>query len=154
MTSDDEFDDIVRRLDVNFPFPTDNDSGDDEGLNTEDVYGPAASADIDAYDGSEIDDSVSAVDDSDRMLPGDDTSYRQPPPWSNQPLSMPRFIAVCGVIAGPTLLILATVSGIILPRTIAYGLALIFVACAIWLISQLPERGRGRPDSPDDGVEL
>lgn len=139
----DEFDDIVRGLDLNLSFPDDADETDADELDFGDLD-----------DDLEASDNEPSVDDSDFMLPGDDLSYRNPAPPPARSWSLKHIVAVSGVIAGPALLMLATLSGIVLPRPVAYGLALIFVACAVWLIAQLPERGPGRPDSPDDGAEL
>ena len=44
--------------------------------------------------------------------------------------------------------------GEILPRPMLAGAVLIFVAGAIYLISQLPEHGPSRSDWPDDGAVL
>jgi hypothetical protein len=43
---------------------------------------------------------------------------------------------------------------LILPRPILLGAGLTFVACAIYLIAQLPERGPSEPWWPDDGAQL
>ena len=41
-----------------------------------------------------------------------------------------------------------------LPKSVLLGIGLTFVAGSIYLISQLPEYGPGRPDWPDDGAAL
>src|SRR5690625_309135 len=152
----DEFDDIVRGLDLNLSFPDDADDIDAGDFDAGDI--DAGDLDADDLDAGGLEagaeEPAPPVDDSELMLPGDDLSYRNPAPPPARPWSLKRIVAVSGVISGPALLILATMAGIVLPRPIAYGLALIFVACAVWLIAQLPERGPGRPDSPDDGAEL
>ena len=65
-----------------------------------------------------------------------------------------RAVAWGAVLGAPLLLILATVSGWLLPRSLVAVAALIFVAGSIYLISQLPEHGPGHPDWPDDGAVL
>lgn len=62
--------------------------------------------------------------------------------------------AWAAVLGGPTLMVLATLVGILLPRPAVLAAALIFVAAVIYLISQLPEHGPSRPDWPDDGAVL
>lgn len=155
----DEFDEIIRGLDLNVPFPEDNDvkdTGDDTddiGDSSDDFASPDdAPTQAASWRSEPAEPELSSPDD--QILPGDDLSYRNPPSPPAKPWNIRRLIAITGLIAGPTLLMFATLSGVVLPRPIAYGLALIFVACAVWLIAQLPERGPGRPDSPDDGAEL
>ena len=65
-----------------------------------------------------------------------------------------RAFAWGAVLGAPLLLILATVSGWLVPRPLVVVAALIFVAGSIYLISQLPEHGPGHPDWPDDGAVL
>src|SRR5699024_1960291 len=76
----DEFDDIVRGLDLNLSFPDDADDLDAGDFDAGDID----AGDIDAEDldagGLETgaDEPVPPVDDSELMLPGDDLSYRNP----------------------------------------------------------------------------
>lgn len=84
----------------------------------------------------------------------DDVDYRHPVPPPPKPFHRGRTLSWTAIIGGPMLMMVATVLGFVLPRTIVYGIALIFVAAAIYLVSQLPEHGPGHPDSPDDGAEL
>lgn len=84
----------------------------------------------------------------------DDLSYRIP---VRRPLRIPtgaRLWAWAAVVAGPILLVLATMSDLWLPGTVILAAAIIFVAAVIYLIAQLPERGPSHPDWPDDGAVL
>ena len=64
------------------------------------------------------------------------------------------FLAWCGVLGAPAVLVLATIAHIYLDRPLIAGAALIFVASAIYLFLQLPEHGPSRRDWPDDGAVL
>ena len=48
----------------------------------------------------------------------------------------------------------ASLVHLILPRPVLLGIALLFVASAVFLIAQLPDRGPAEPDWPDDGAQL
>ncbi len=65
-----------------------------------------------------------------------------------------RMFALWAVLGAPLGLMVATMSGLILPRSLVLAASLIFVAGSIYLISQLPEHGPGHPDWPDDGAVL
>jgi len=84
----------------------------------------------------------------------DEIAYRTPPPRRGRRLSWARALAWSAVLGGPSLLVLATLIGILLPRTVVLSAAMVFVAAVIYLISQLPEHGPSRRDWPDDGAVL
>ena len=63
-------------------------------------------------------------------------------------------MAWLGILGGPVLIMAASITHWILPRPLLWGLGLVFVAAAIYLIAQLPERGPGEPHWPDDGAQL
>lgn len=84
----------------------------------------------------------------------DEIAYRTPPPRPRRPPSRARMAAWGAVLGGPSLLVLATLAGVLLPRVVVLAAALTFVAAVIYLISQLPEHGPSRPDWPDDGAVL
>ncbi|AXT84711.1 hypothetical protein C6I20_05560 [Aeromicrobium sp. A1-2] len=80
--------------------------------------------------------------------------YRQVEPTPLIPRRRNIMLAWGGVLGAPLALFLATVSGVYLDRSIVAGVALTFVAAAIYLILQLPEHGPSRKDWPDDGAVL
>lgn len=84
----------------------------------------------------------------------DDQFYRRVDPGPVRPWTGQRLLATAAVLGPPLLLVLCTLSGFWLPRTVVVGAGLIFVAGSIWWIAQLPEHGPGRPDWPDDGAAL
>lgn len=71
-----------------------------------------------------------------------------------RPLRLGTSLAWVAVVGGPLLLVACTVFGYIVPRSMLTGLVLLFVAGAVYLFSQLPERGPADPDAPDDGAVL
>ncbi len=73
---------------------------------------------------------------------------------STAPRNHLRMFALWSVLGTPLGLVVATMSGLMLPRSVVLAAALIFVAGSIYLISQLPEHGPGHPDWPDDGAVL
>ncbi len=84
----------------------------------------------------------------------DDAFYRRvdpPPPRQYKPRVL---LAWLGVLTGPMLIMVTSAAHFILPRPILLGAGLVFVACAIYLIAQLPERGPSEPWWPDDGAQL
>ncbi|EFQ83413.1 hypothetical protein HMPREF0063_11075 [Aeromicrobium marinum DSM 15272] len=84
----------------------------------------------------------------------DEPFYREVPPVELKPRDLPTTLSWCGVLGAPALLVLCTMLRIWLPRSMVVGAGLIFVAGAIYLISQLPSHGPGRRDGPDDGAVL
>ncbi len=129
---DDEFDRIVEGLDLEMP-PTEH--VEREIAREQPKPEPAPEAFEPAWDEDAI-------------------AYRTPPPRQKRPPSKARTASWIAVLGAPALLVLATVVRILLPRPIVLAFALTFVAGLIYLIAQLPERGPGHPDSPDDGAVL
>lgn len=130
MTERDDFDKIVEGLDLDFDFP-------DEPADPMPVDPPAT------------------------ILPmGEDKNedevpfYRQVSPTPLIPRNRNTILAWGGLLGAPLLLVVWTLMGEILPRPMLAGAVLIFVASAIYLISQLPEHGPSRSDWPDDGAVL
>ncbi len=80
--------------------------------------------------------------------------YRQVEPVPLRPRRRGVAVAWTALAGAPLLLVVATMIGEILPRPMLAGAVLIFVAAAIYLVSQLPEHGPSRPDWPDDGAVL
>ena len=58
------------------------------------------------------------------------------------------------MLGSPLAIIVFTLAHVWLPKSVLLGIGLTFVAGSIYLISQLPEHGPGRPDWPDDGAAL
>jgi hypothetical protein len=93
-----------------------------------------------------------------------------PPPTINDPEAEPFYrhiepreptphrpgvlLAWLGILSGPAVIMLAGLIHFIVPRPLLLGLALVFVASAVYLFSQLPERGPAEPFWPDDGAQL
>ena len=121
---DDPFDEIVRRLDLNVNFPE---------AAPEPTPAPAPAHDPDE---------------------DDEPFYRQVPPRAPRHLKLPHLLAWLGIVGGPVTIMLASLVHFILPRPMLLGVALLFVASAVYLIAQLPERGPGEPWWPDDGAQL
>ncbi|MCW2750929.1 MAG: hypothetical protein JWR83_2039 [Aeromicrobium sp.] len=132
MTERDDFDKIVEGLDLNFDFP-------DEPADPLPIDEPEA-----------IPASVDHEDEPETEVP----FYRQVSVTPLIPRHRGTILAWCGVLGAPMLLVVWTLIGEILPRPMIAGAVLIFVAGAIYLISQLPEHGPSRPDWPDDGAVL
>lgn len=125
MTKPDPFDEIVRNLDLDLTFPP----------------SPEPAPPV-------------AQPEPVREEPKDDQFYRRiepRPPVHHNPRVL---LAWLGVLAGPIAIMVTSSLHLILPRPILLGAGLAFVACAIYLISQLPERGPSEPWWPDDGAQL
>ncbi|MCW2798616.1 MAG: hypothetical protein JWQ70_88 [Aeromicrobium sp.] len=130
MTERDDFDKIVAGLEIDFEFP-------DEPADPAPVDPPeAAQTPVEVEDTAEV------------------PFYREVSPTPLIPRHRGTILAWCGVLGAPMLLVVWTLIGEILPRPMLAGAVLIFVAGAIYLISQLPEHGPSRPDWPDDGAVL
>ncbi len=129
MTESDDFDKIVEGLELNLEFP-------------EQIPDPAP-----------VDPPLTWSDDSEPVEP-DAPFYRQVEPIPLRPRRRGIAVAWTGLAGAPLLLVVATMIGEILPRPMLAGAVLIFVAAAIYLVSQLPEHGPSRPDWPDDGAVL
>ncbi len=127
MTDPDPFDEIVRNLDLEIDFPQ------------EPVPAPSAEP---------VHPSVASTNEE------DDKFYRRVEPRPIVPRSPRVLLAWLGVIGSPTCIVVASVINVIMPRPVLLGCGLVFVASAIYLIAQLPERGPGEPHWPDDGAQL
>lgn len=134
---DDEFDEIVQGLDLDLSFP--------------DEPSKASPRDSGGGAGPWAADSTEPVDFDD--LP-DEPFYRRVTPPPPKPPHRGRTAAWIAVLGSPVAIMLATFLHVWLARPVLLGIGLIFVAGAIYLISQLPEHGPSRPDWPDDGAAL
>lgn len=128
MTDPDPFDEIVRNLDLDLDFPEPSPAP-----------GPPESVAAD-----EVDDE-----------PGeDDMFYRRVEPRPIIPRDPRVLLAWLAVIVCPVAIMITSAVNLIMPRPILLGCGLVFVASAIYLIAQLPERGPSEPWWPDDGAQL
>lgn len=80
--------------------------------------------------------------------------YRRIEPRDPVPHRPGIVLAWLGILGGPATIMVASMTHFFLPRPLLLGLGLVFVAASIYLISQLPERGPGEPNWPDDGAQL
>jgi len=130
---DDEFRRIVEGLELELSGFEDLDEADtDEPDETDDTPSPATSRER-------------------RAAYSPEQSYEAdfsgtPPP--SGPIDVRLTIAWVAVGLSPLILIAATLSGVVLPRPVAYGCALLFVAAALYLFSRIPNRR----DDGDDGA--
>jgi hypothetical protein len=127
MTDPDPFDEIVQHLDLNLTFP--------------DVVEPAP-VELPAPPPVVIND------------PEAEPFYRHIEPREPIPHRPRVLLAWLGILGGPALIMIASIVHWFLPRPLLLGLGLVFVASAIYLISQLPERGPAEPNWPDDGAQI
>ena len=127
MTDPDPFDEIVRNLDLDLDFP-------------EPAPSPAPASRPAHPSGASADE--------------DDQFYRRVEPRPVLPRNPRVLLAWLGVIAVPISILVSSVVTVIMPRPVLLGCGLVFVASAIYLIAQLPERGPGEPYWPDDGAQL
>jgi hypothetical protein len=127
VTDPDPFDEIVRNLDLDLDFP-------------EPAAAPAPPA-------QPTHPSAAAIDQ-------DDQFYRRVEPRPVLPHDPRVLLAWLGVLTAPVCIMVVGVAHVILPRPVLLGCGLVFVASAIYLIAQLPERGPGEPHWPDDGAQL
>ena len=148
---DDEFDRIVEHLDLDLSFPAD-----DSRRHRHPSEQPPDDPGPDLRDEPTLPEELAQYSSGKQRSPDepDDLAYRTPPPRIPRPPSRSRTAAWIAVLGGPSLLMLATLGGVILPRPIVLAAALTFVAASIFLFSQLPERGPSHPDWPDDGAVL
>lgn len=84
----------------------------------------------------------------------DEPFYRRVEPAPIRPHHRGRTLAWIAVLGSPLAIIACTLAQVWLPKSVLLGIGLTFVAASIYLISQLPEDGPGRPDWPDDGAAL
>lgn len=131
---DDEFDEIVQRLDLDLSFP---DQPASRRKRTTDEPTPEPEPEPVAFDD----------------LP-DEPFYRRVTPPPPRAPHRGRTLAWIAVLGSPAAIMVFTFLHIWLPRPVLLGIGLTFVAGAIYLISQLPEHGPSRPDWPDDGASL
>jgi hypothetical protein len=132
MTERDDFDKIVEGLELDLSFA-------DEPLEPVAEPEPAWSP--------RTDDEVEAED-------TEEPFYRKVEATPLVPRRRSVLLAWAGVLGAPLSLVIATLCGVFLDRPIVAAASLIFVACAIYLILQLPEHGPSRRDWPDDGAVL
>ncbi len=130
MPEKDDFDKIVEGLDLDLEFP-------------DEVPDPVA-----------VNPPLVWSDDTDEPPEIEEPFYRKVEPASPRPRRRGTVLAWIALAGAPLLLVIATMFGEILPRPILGAAVLTFVAAAIYLVSQLPEHGPGRPDWPDDGAVL
>jgi len=130
VTERDDFDKIVEGLELDLVFP-------DEAPEPTPAESP----------------SLVWSDDTEPVEP-EEPFYRKVEPTPLRPKSRGTAVAWIALAGAPLLLVVFTMIGEILPRPILAGAVLIFVAAAIYLVSQLPEHGPSRPDWPDDGAVL
>jgi hypothetical protein len=127
VTDPDPFDEIVRNLDLDLDFP---ESAPATAPPTEPTHPSVAFTDQ------------------------DDQFYRRVEPRPLLPRNQRVLLAWFGVIAMPIGIMASSVVHLVMPRPVLLGCGLVFVASAIYLIAQLPERGPGEPHWPDDGAQL
>lgn len=145
-SGEDEFDKIVEHLDLEIPFPAEVEKP--EGRHPSDpLFRPGRRNRSEPRKHSQDAEPAS-------VEPDEELAYRTPPARPARPPSRARTLAWVSILGSPTLMVVATLSAIILPRPVVLALALTFVAAVIYLISQLPEHGPSRPDWPDDGAVL
>ena len=140
----DDFDEIVRRLDIDIPFPDEPPAREPEHPSVRRYRRPDTTPD-DEIDEAELDD---MPDDQ------DDQFYRRVPPPPLRPHHRGRTLAWIAVLGSPLAIVVATIFQIWLAKSVLLALAFTFVAGSIYLISQLPENGPGPPDWPDDGAAI
>jgi hypothetical protein len=133
VTDPDPFDEIVRNLDLDLDFP---EPALPPALPPQPTHPSAGSDDRD--------------DDHDE----DDQFYRRVEPRPVLPRNPRVLLAWLGVIVTPVAIVVSSVLHLLMPRPVLLGCGLVFVASAIYLIAQLPERGPGEPHWPDDGAQI
>lgn len=131
----DEFDRIVEGLDLDLGFMTSDPP--DEPDPDSDPVPPVAPA---------------RHEDQARSPDVDEEFYRRVDAGPQLPWRRNVTLAWIGIVGSPTVLVLCTLVGFIAPRSVVTALALVFVASAVYLISQLPDRNPG--DGPDDGAVI
>lgn len=137
----DEFDRIVERLDWDLPFPTDDETphqSEDDGHEQEGPV-PVTPAGPQRRSPDPVDE--------------DEHFYRRVQPVA-RPWRRNTMLAWLAVIASPVLLVLASTTTFYVPQSVMAGLALLFLAGAAYLITNLPEHGPADDDDPDDGAVL
>jgi hypothetical protein len=138
----DDFDEIVQNLDLDLSFPDDPREPQHPSVRRHRRPDLQAEDDIEAEEPESFDD-----------MP-DEPFYRRVEPTSIWPRHRGRTLAWAAVLGSPLAIVLFTLAHVWLPKSVLLGIGLTFVAASIYLISQLPEHGPGRPDWPDDGAAL
>jgi hypothetical protein len=140
----DDFDEIVQNLDLDLSFPDDPREPQHPSVRRHrrpDMQ-HEAEAEAEAEEPESFDD-----------MP-DEPFYRRVQPAPIRPRHRGRTLAWAAVLGSPLSIVLFTLAHVWLPKSVLLGIGLTFVAGSIYLISQLPEYGPGRPDWPDDGAAL
>lgn len=141
----DDFDEIVQRLDLDLRFPEDpspeeeRPRRDPEHPSVRNLKRPRLPAD---------DEEPDTGDQSEEPF------YRRVDPPPIRPRHRGRTLAWIAVLGSPIAIMVFTLIGVWLAKPVLLGMGLTFVAGSIYLISQLPEHGPGRPGWPDDGAAL
>jgi hypothetical protein len=135
----DDFDEIVQNLDLDLSFPDDPREPQHPSVRR---HRPDVQPEAETEEPESFDD-----------MP-DEPFYRRVPPAPIRPRHRGRTLAWAAVLGSPLSIVLFTFAHVWLPKSVLLGIGLTFVAGAIYLISQLPEHGPGRPDWPDDGAAL
>jgi hypothetical protein len=143
----DDFDEIVQRLDLDLPFP-------DDAVSEERPKREPEHPSVRRHRRSEPPPEAEADEPESFDDMPDEPFYRKVPPAPIRPRHRGRTLAWIAVLCSPMSIIVFTVAQVWLPKSVMLGIGLTFVAGSIYLISQLPEHGPGRPDWPDDGAEL
>jgi hypothetical protein len=138
MADNDDFDDIVQHLNFDLTFPEEQPEHPSVRRHRRaDIQPDAAPEEPVAFDD----------------MP-DEPFYRRVEPAPIRPRHRGRTFAWIAVLGSPLAIVLFTLVHVWLPKSVLLGVGFTFVAGAIYLISQLPEYGPGRPDWPDDGAAL
>jgi len=127
VTDPDPFDEIVRNLDLDLDFPAPEPAPERPAQPIHPSVAPSEQ---------------------------DDQFYRRVEPRPVLPHNPRTLLAWLGVIVTPLGIMVSSAAHLTMPRPILLGCGLVFVASAIYLIAQLPERGPGEPWWPDDGAVL
>jgi hypothetical protein len=135
----DDFDEIVQNLDLDLSFPDDPREPQHPSVRR---HRPDVQPEAETEEPESFDD-----------MP-DEPFYRKVQPAPIRPRHRGRTLAWTAVLGSPLAIVLATFAHVWLPKSVLLGIGLTFVAGSIYLISQLPEYGPGRPDWPDDGAAL
>jgi hypothetical protein len=135
----DDFDEIVQNLDLDLSFPDDPREPQHPSVRR---HRPDVQPEPETEEPESFDD-----------MP-DEPFYRKVQPAPIRPRHRGRTLAWTAVLGSPLAIVVATFAHVWLPKSVLLGIGLTFVAGSIYLISQLPEYGPGRPDWPDDGAAL
>jgi hypothetical protein len=138
----DDFDEIVQNLDLDLSFPDDPREPQHPSVRRHRRPDRHHEAEAEAEEPESFDD-----------MP-DEPFYRRVEPPPIRPRHRGRTLAWMAVLGSPLAIMVFTLAHILLPKSVLLGVGLTFVAGSIYLISQLPEYGPGRPDWPDDGAAL